>query len=81
MFIFKVKDLVFDYSGAYLACAGTDVRIYQSKHWDLLKTINDHTAVATGVRFGTHAKYLFTSSLDKSVKVYGESGSKMEDDN
>jgi pre-mRNA-processing factor 19 len=68
---FEVKDLSFDYSGSYLACAGTDVRIYQVKQWDVLKTFNDHTALATGVRFGTNAKTLITASMDRSLKFYG----------
>ena len=66
----KIKDLMFDYSGSYLACAGTDVRIFQVKQWDTLKVISDHTALATGVRFGSNAKTLVTSSLDKSLRFY-----------
>jgi WD40 repeat protein len=54
-----------------LACAGTDVRIYQSKSWDLLKVFNDHKSLATGVRFGTNAKTVLSSSLDKTLKIYG----------
>ena len=68
---FKVKDLAFDYSGTFLACAGTDVRVYQVKQWDVLKTFNDHTAVATGCRFGDNAKTLVTTSMDRSLKFYG----------
>ena len=61
---------MFDYSGSYLACAGSDVRVYHTKQWELIKTFNDHTNVATGVRFGTSAKSLITCSLDKSLKIY-----------
>lgn len=68
---YEVKDLSFDYSGTYLACAGTDVRIYQVKQWDVLKTFTDHSAVATGVRFGTSAKTIASTSLDRSLKFYG----------
>jgi len=67
---YEIRDLVFDYSGSYLACAGTDVRVYQSKQWDLLKTFNDHTNLATGVRFGPNARTLISSSLDKTLKFY-----------
>lgn len=66
----KIKDLVFDFSGSYLACAGTDVRIFQVKNWDVLKVIGEHTALATGVRFGLNAKSLVTCSLDRSLKLY-----------
>jgi len=66
----EIRDLVFDYSGSYLACAGTDVRVYQVKQWDLLKTFTDHTALVTGVRFGTNAKSIATCSLDRSLKIF-----------
>lgn len=66
----EIRDLVFDFSGSYLACAGTDVRVYQSKQWDLLKTFNDHTGLVTGVRFGANAKTLVTCSMDKSLKIF-----------
>jgi pre-mRNA-processing factor 19 len=62
--------LSFDYSGSYLAVAGTDVRVYHAKQWDLLQTFTDHTALATGVRFGTNAKTIVSCSLDKSLKIY-----------
>lgn len=44
--------------------------VYQSKQWDLLKVFNDHTASATGVRFGTNAHYLASASTDRSLKFY-----------
>lgn len=69
---FEIKDLVFDYSGQYLACAGTDVRVYHVKQWDLLKTFTDHTGLATGVRFGSNAKTLATCSMDKSLKMFAQ---------
>lgn len=70
---YQVKDLVFDQSGMYLGIAGTDVRVYQVKQWDLLKTFNDHTAVATGVRFGSNANYIASTSIDRSLKFYQNS--------
>lgn len=69
---FEIRDLIFDYSGTYLACGGTDVRIFQVKQWDTLKTLNDHTGIVTGVRFGTNANTLVTTSLDKSLKIYSK---------
>jgi len=66
----EIRDLVFDFSGSYLACAGTDVRVYQTKQWDLLKTFTDHTGIVTGVRFGANAKTLVTCSMDKSLKIF-----------
>lgn len=69
---YEIKDLVFDYSGSYLACAGTDVKVYHVKQWDLLKTFTDHTGIVTGVRFGKNAKKLATCSLDKSLKFFSK---------
>jgi pre-mRNA-processing factor 19 len=69
---FEVKDLVFDHSGTYLACAGTDVRVYHVKQWELLKTFTDHAALVTGVRFGKNAQCLATCSLDKSLKIFSK---------
>lgn len=68
---YQVKDLYFDQSGTYLAVAGTDVRVYLSKKWEIVKTFADHTALVTGVRFGENAKYLSSVSLDRSLKIYG----------
>lgn len=68
---YQVKDLYFDQSGTYLAVAGTDVRVYLSKKWEIVKTFADHTALVTGVRFGKNSKYLSSVSLDRSLKIYG----------
>lgn len=68
---YEVKDLCFDQSGTYLAVAGTDVRIYLCKQWESLKTFNDHTALAMGVRFGTNAQSIASVSMDRTLKVYG----------
>ncbi|UYV71705.1 PRPF19 [Cordylochernes scorpioides] len=67
----QVKDLCFDQSGTYLAVAGTDIRVYLCKQWDNLKVFSDHTALATGVRFGQHARFLASVSMDRTLKIYG----------
>ena len=68
---YEVRDLCFDNSGTYLAVAGTDVRVYLCKQWQDLKIFNDHTAMATGVRFGAHAAYVASTSMDRTLKLYG----------
>ncbi|XP_058807455.1 pre-mRNA-processing factor 19 [Phymastichus coffea] len=68
---YEVKDLCFDQSGTYLAVAGSDVRIYLCKLWSELKVLNDHTALATGVRFGKNAHYIASTSMDRTLKLYG----------
>jgi len=68
---YEVKDLCFDQSGTYLGVAGTDVKIYLCKQWQVLKTFNDHTALATSVRFGRRAHYIASTSMDRTLKIYG----------
>ena len=65
---YEVKDLSFDRSGSYLAVAGTDVRVFLCKQWNELLVMHDHTATATGVRFGDNARYaiiIFWTSYDQ----------------
>ncbi|GAA35974.2 pre-mRNA-processing factor 19 [Clonorchis sinensis] len=68
---YEIHDIEFDQSGSYLGIAGTDCRIYLCKQWDQLALFNDHTAPATGCRFGENANRFITVSLDRSVKVFG----------
>nr|CAD7567388.1 unnamed protein product [Timema californicum] len=68
---YEIRDLCFDQSGTYLAVAGTDVRVYLCKQWQELKVFNDHTAMATGVRFGRHSQYIASTSMDRTLKLYG----------
>lgn len=67
---YEVKDLSFDRSGSYLAVAGTDVRVFQCKQWNELLVMHDHTATATGVRFGDNARYIASTSMDRTLKIY-----------
>ena len=87
---YEVKDLSFDSSGTYLAVAGSDVRVYLCKQWDVLKvmtnmvkistsltsfsfqSLSEHTAQATGVRFGERANYVASTSMDRTLKIYAE---------
>lgn len=68
---YEVKSLCFDQSGTYLAVAGTDVRVYLCKQWQELKVFNDHTALATGVRFGHNSTFVASASMDRSLKIFG----------
>ncbi|RZC33488.1 pre-mRNA-processing factor 19, partial [Asbolus verrucosus] len=68
---YQIRDLCFDQSGTYLAVAGTDIRVYLCKQWQELKVFNDHTATATGVRFGKHARFIASTSMDRTLKLYG----------
>ncbi|XP_069135303.1 pre-mRNA-processing factor 19-like [Argopecten irradians] len=68
---YDVRSLSFDQSGTYLAVAGTDVRVYLCKQWQDLVVFNDHTATATGVRFGHNGTFLASASMDRSLKFFG----------
>lgn len=46
-------------------------RVYLCKQWNDLRVFNDHTAMATGVRFGSNASYLASTSMDRTLKIYG----------
>lgn len=62
----------FDFSGVYLAVAvGNDIRIHQIKVWNELARLSSHTAPVTGIAFGTDAKFIVSSSMDRTVKVHG----------
>ncbi|XP_050432768.1 pre-mRNA-processing factor 19 [Adelges cooleyi] len=68
---YEIKDLCFDQSGTYLGVAGTDVRVYMCKQWQELKVFNDHTALATGIRFGKNSQFIASTSMDRTLKLYG----------
>lgn len=44
--------------------------VYLCKQWQELKVFNDHTAMATGVRFGRNAQYIASTSMDRTLKIY-----------
>ncbi|CAL8149351.1 unnamed protein product [Orchesella dallaii] len=67
---FKITDVVFDFSGSYLALAGSDVRVYACKSWSEVSIFGEHTATATGVRFGNDARWIASTSMDRSCKIY-----------
>lgn len=47
-------------------------RVYGCKLWNEIAVYNDHTGTATGVRFGQNASFIASTSLDRSLKIYGE---------
>ncbi|XP_014672185.1 PREDICTED: pre-mRNA-processing factor 19-like isoform X2 [Priapulus caudatus] len=66
----EVKSLCFDQSGTYLAVAGTDVRVYLCKQWQELAVFGEHTQLVTGVRFAHNARFIATTSMDRSLKFF-----------
>jgi len=71
--ISNVTHLSFDNSGSYLSVAGTDVRIFDTKKWDLVKNWDDHRSTVTSVAFADNVDTFVTSSMDRTVKFWGAS--------
>lgn len=67
-----VSSVCFDHSGNYLAAGGNDVRVFVVKQWEEIATYKTHTSAVTGVRFGKHATFLASTSMDRSLKFYGK---------
>ncbi|KAI8647221.1 WD40-repeat-containing domain protein [Parasitella parasitica] len=68
---YKVESLAFDDYGQYLAISGNDVRILKAKDGSSIATFNDNTATITGLSWSPLAQGLTTSSLDRTVRLYG----------
>eukprot|EP00002_Diphylleia_rotans_P006532 TRINITY_DN158_c0_g1_i1.p1 TRINITY_DN158_c0_g1~~TRINITY_DN158_c0_g1_i1.p1 ORF type:complete len:509 (+),score=130.33 TRINITY_DN158_c0_g1_i1:48-1574(+) len=66
------RTVQFDHSGLYLGIAGSDVRVYHTKSWNLVHSFTGHSAVATDLDFGPDASFLVSSSMDRSVKFWGK---------
>uniref|UniRef100_A0A8I6X5V3 Pre-mRNA-processing factor 19 n=2 Tax=Hordeum vulgare subsp. vulgare TaxID=112509 RepID=A0A8I6X5V3_HORVV len=70
----------FDFSGSYIAVAGSDIRVYQvanvKTEWNLVKTLPDlsGTGKVTSVKFGADAKYVAVGSMDHNLRVFGLPG-------
>jgi len=69
----------YDYSGVYLAVAsGREIGIFietrQENVKDLqhIKTLDDHSDIVTDVKFGPDAQFLVSTSLDRTVKLWGK---------
>jgi len=62
----------FDFAGQYLACgAGKGISVYNSKTWDVVKTFeNAHNAAVTDVKWGTDAKFLASTSMDRALTFF-----------
>ncbi|KAF6988941.1 hypothetical protein CFC21_006358 [Triticum aestivum] len=76
----------FDFSGTYLAVAGSDIRVYQvanvKTEWNLIKTLPDlsGTGKVTSAKFGTDAKYIAVGSMDRNLRIFGLPGDDQMDD-
>ena len=68
----EANQATFDYSGQYLACAGSKaVVVYDTKAYKPLLSLNDcHSNSVTGVAFGPDAAYLASCSKDRTLKFF-----------
>jgi pre-mRNA-processing factor 19 len=65
--------LSYDYSGTYFAVSGADVRVFLTKNAELVKTYESGgNGQVTDVKFGRDAAFFATTSLDRTLKFYGE---------
>jgi len=67
-----VAAVSFDFGGQYLAsAAGTGMTVYNAKTWDVVKTFEDaHASQVTDVKWGANAKFLASTSMDRSLKFF-----------
>jgi len=69
-----VNQLDFDSSGSYLIVAGLDIKLFSqnSKNvWELVHSYGDHSDRVTSVRFGPEASFFASTSMDRTLKIYG----------
>jgi len=69
---YNLSAVDFDYSGTYLAVAGNDIRVYVGKTLSGVHTYTEHTSTVTDVKWGRDAHSFVSSSLDRSIKVWGK---------
>lgn len=62
----------YDGSGKFLASAcGSEIRIFSGRNLEYVQTFDEHTKDVTGIQWGRDSKWLATTSLDRSLKIWG----------
>jgi len=61
----------FDFSGTYMAVAGQEIRIFAGRNFEPLTSFTKHSQTVTDVKFGSNAKFLASTSMDRSLKLWG----------
>jgi pre-mRNA-processing factor 19 len=67
----QINAVSWDYSGTYLAVAADDIRVFSGKALNHIATYNKHTKAVTDVKWGSSAKFLASTSMDRSLKFWG----------
>lgn len=65
-----VKAIAYDPSAAFLAVAGSDVRVYANKTWELLIKLEDNAAEVADVVWDRTDGAVITAGLDRSVRRF-----------
>lgn len=66
-----VNAIAFDRYGNYLAIGMDTVRLWSWRDRTELTTLSSHIGPVTGLAWGADAKWVASSSLDKSIRFYG----------
>jgi len=67
----SISAVSFDFSGNYLAVAGSQISIYSAgKAFTPVHVYGDHAAPVTDVKFGHNASFFASTSMDRSIKVF-----------
>jgi len=69
---FNLTSVEWDYSGSYLAVTGSDIRVFVGKTLNHIATFTGHQGVVTDAKWGNDAQFLVSTSMDRSVKVWGK---------
>jgi len=67
----SISAVSFDFSGLFLAVAGTDLRLYSGKNFDLIQTWTDHQQLVTDVKFGQDMQWFASTAMDRTLRFYG----------
>jgi len=69
---FNLTSVEWDYTGSYLAVTGSDIRVFVGKTLNHVATFTGHQGVVTDAKWGNDAQFLVSTSLDRTVKVWGK---------
>jgi len=62
----------YDPSGKYLAAScGSEIRVFSGRYLEHVQTYDEHTNDVTGLRWGKDSRWLASTSLDRSLKIWG----------
>jgi pre-mRNA-processing factor 19 len=65
-----VTKIAFDPFGKYLGVGSTVVSLWNWKERTELNTLSSHLGPVTGIAWGEDARWMVSSSMDKSVRIY-----------